>query len=221
MIDLYFWSTPNVYKVLLFLEEAQLPYRLVPVDIQRGDQHSDSFRRINPNGRVPAIVDRNGPDGGAMTVFESGAILQYLARKTGTFHGRSPRESAQVDQWLFWQMAGLGPMVGQNHHFHHYAKGRNAYAKSRYMRETTRLYQVLEQRLAGRLFIAGDVYTIADMACYPWIRLHQRSGQAIDEFECVKQWLQRIASRPATARTYQVTLAAADAGIASDRKLPA
>lgn len=222
MIDLYYWATPNVHKVLLFLEEAQLDYRLIPVDISRGDQFSDNFRRVSPNNRIPAIVDRDPMlQGGELALFESGAILQYLARKIGRFHGHSASEAAEVDQWLFWQAAGLGPMVGQNHHFHHYAEGGNDYAKARYMGETRRLYHVLDQRLNGRSYIAGDGYTIADMACYPWIKLHQRSGQNIEEFGGLKQWLQRIAVRPATVRCYQGPVGSANLGLTPDRTHPA
>lgn len=222
MIDLYCWMTPNVHKVLLFLEETQLPYRLLPVDIGNGDQFSDSFSRISPNNRIPAIIDRDpNIEGGELALFESGAILQYLARKTGKFHGRCESEALEVDQWLFWQMAGLGPMVGQNHHFHHYAEGANDYAKTRYMDETRRLYRVLDRRLHGRSYVACDAYTIADMACYPWIKLHQRSGQNIEDFPFLERWLHRIAVRPATIRCYEQPLGSRKVNLAPDRTYPA
>lgn len=205
MIDLYFWTTPNAYKVLLLLEEAGLPYRLVPVNISRGEQFQPAFLAISPNNRIPAIVDHAPADGGEpVPVFESGAILLYLARKSGRFYGTDPRSQLEVEQWLFWQMAGLGPMAGQNHHFTYYAPEKLPYAISRYVQETNRLYGVLDKRLRGRLFIAGEIYTIADMACYPWIMLHQRAQQDIAQFPEIQQWLARIAVRPATIRGYDV-----------------
>lgn len=204
MIDLCFWTTPNAYKVLMFLEEAALPYRLVPINISRGEQFTPAFLAINPNNRIPAIVDHTPADSGEpLPVFESGAILQYLARKTGLFHGADDRSALEVDQWLFWQMAGLGPMAGQNHHFNYYAPEKLPYAMSRYVQETNRLYGVLNQRLAGREFIAGDRYTIADMACYPWIALHKRAQQDITQFPAIQGWLDRIAARPAVQRAYE------------------
>lgn len=204
MIDLYFWTTPNAYKVVMFLEEAAVPYRLVPVNISRGEQFTPAFLAINPNNRIPAIVDRAPRNGGEpLAVFESGAILQYLARKTGLFHGLDERSALEVDQWLFWQMAGLGPMAGQNHHFNYYAPEKLPYAMNRYVQETNRLYGVLAHRLAGRQFIAGDRYTIADMACYPWMTLHKRAQQDITQFPAIQGWLDRIAGRPAVQRAYQ------------------
>lgn len=204
MIDLYFWTTPNAYKVLLFLEEAALPYRLLPINISRGEQFTPSFLAVSPNNRIPAILDHRPVDGGApLAVFESGAILQYLARKTGQYHGPDPRSALEVDQWLFWQMAGLGPMAGQNHHFNYYAPEKLPYAIRRYIDETNRLYGVLNRRLAGRQFIAGESYTIADMACYPWVLLHRRAQQDITEFPALEAWLHRIAERPAVKRAYE------------------
>jgi GST-like protein len=203
LIDLYFWTTPNAYKVLVFLEEAGTPYRLMPVNISRGEQFEPDFLAINPNNRIPAIVDNAPADGGRpIPVFESGAILQYLAGKTGMFRGADERTALEVDQWLFWQMAGLGPMAGQNHHFNHYAPEKLPYAMKRYVDETNRLYGVLERRLSGRRFIAGDGYTIADMACYPWMILHKRAQQDISQFPAIQGWLDRIAARPAVKRAY-------------------
>lgn len=204
MIDLHFWTTPNAYKVLIFLEEAALPYRLVPVNISRGEQFAPTFLAISPNNRIPAFVDRAPADGGEpIPVFESGAILQYLVRKTGLFGGNDERTATTVAQWLFWQMAGLGPMAGQNHHFNYYAPEKIAYAIQRYGDEVNRLYGVLNRRLADRPFVAGDVYTIADMACYPWMTLHKRARQDISRFPAVQDWLGRIAARPAVQRAYE------------------
>jgi len=203
VVDLYFWTTPNAYKVLLFLEEAGLPYRLVPVNISRGEQFDPGFLAISPNNRIPAIVDHAPADAGApVPVFESGAILQYLARKTGRFGGNDERQAVEVGQWLFWQMAGLGPMAGQNHHFNHYAPQPLPYAIDRYMNEVARLYGVLERRLRDRSFVAGEDYSIADMACYPWMILHQRGRQDMAAFPAIRAWLDRIAERPATGRAY-------------------
>lgn len=204
MIDLHFWTTPNAYKVLIFLEEAALPYRLRPVNISRGEQFASEFLEICPNNRIPAIVDLRPADGGhAIPVFESGAILQYLAGKTGLFHGATAREALEIDQWLFWQMAGLGPMAGQNHHFNYYAPEKLPYAMTRYIQETNRLYGVLEKRLNGRSFIAGEAFSIADMACYPWMMLHKRAQQDISQFPAIHAWLERIAERPAVQRAYE------------------
>jgi len=202
MIDLYFWTTPNGYKPLLFLEELALPYRLVPVDINRGDQFQPEFLRFSPNNKIPALIDHAPTDGGApVSVFESGAILLYLAEKHAAFLGKNPRQRLEVLQWLFWQMGGLGPMLGQNHHFAHYAPETIPYAIDRYVKETSRLYKVLDRRLAGREFIAGD-YSIADMACYPWIRSHERQSIDLADFPQVARWFAAIEARPATVRAY-------------------
>ncbi len=167
MIGLYFWTTPNAYKALIFLEEAALEYRLMPVNISRGEQFAPAFLEISPNNRIPAIIDHNPADRGApISVFESGAILQYMMRKTGKFGGKTVRDSTAVEEWLFWQMAGLGPMAGQNHHFNYYAPERIPYAIQRYGDEINRLYGVLNWQLTSRSFVAGDAYSIADMACY-------------------------------------------------------
>ena len=201
MIELYFWPTPNGLKVKLFLEEAQLPYRLVLVNLGKGEQLAPAFLAIAPNNRIPAIVDREPADGGPpLPLFESGAILWYLAEKTGRFLPRG-RARMEVLAWLFWQMAGLGPMAGQNGHFRAYAPRPIPYAIERYTRETHRLYGVLDQRLARREFIAGE-YSIADMACYPWIVPHAAHGQDLGEFPHLRRWFEAIRARPATVRVY-------------------
>lgn len=202
MIDLYYWTTPNGHKVTLFLEESRLPYTLLPINIGQGDQFKPEFLRIAPNNRIPAIVDQAPQDGGKpIPLFESGAILHYLAEKTGQFLSTDLRIRTETLQWLYWQMGGLGPMAGQNHHFNVYAPEKIAYAIDRYVRETGRLYGVLNKQLAERDFIAGD-YSIADMACYPWIVPHERQGQNLNDFPHLKRWYERIADRPATQRAY-------------------
>ncbi|MDP3512038.1 MAG: glutathione binding-like protein [Sulfuritalea sp.] len=202
MIDLYYWTTPNGHKITLFLEETGLPYRILPINIGKGEQFAADFLRISPNNRIPAIVDHAPADGGApIPVFESGAILLYLADKTGQFIAPDLRARNETLQWLFWQMGGLGPMAGQNHHFTQYAPEPIPYAIERYVKETARLYAVLNKHLAGREFIAGD-YSIADMACYPWIVPHQRQRQNLDDFPELKRWFAAIRERPATLRAY-------------------
>jgi GST-like protein len=205
MLDLYYWTTPNGHKVTIFLEETGLPYRIVPVNISAGEQFSPEFLKIAPNNRIPAIVD-HAPSGGGepLTLFESGAILVYLAEKTGKLIPRDERGRAEVLQWLFWQMAGLGPMAGQNHHFVQYAPERIPYAIDRYVNETNRLYRVLDRRLADRAHIAGADYTIADIAAYPWIVPHVRQRLNLDEFPNLKRWFVAVQSRPATARAYEI-----------------
>ncbi|GJD95008.1 glutathione binding-like protein [Methylobacterium iners] len=204
MIDLYFWPTPNGHKVTLFLEEAGLPYALKPVNIAAGEQFKPDFLRIAPNNRMPAIVD-HAPEGGGEPVplFESGAILLYLAEKTGRFLAPDLRGRAETLQWLFWQMGGLGPMLGQNHHFTQYAPEKVPYAIARYVNETNRLYGVLDRRLADRAFVAGADYSIADMAAYPWIVPHRKQGQRLDDFPNLKRWFEAIAARPATVAAYE------------------
>jgi len=203
MIDLYYWTTPNGHKVTLFLEEAGLPYKLIPINIGKGDQFQPEFLKIAPNNRIPAIVDNAPQDGGEpVSLFESGAILLYLAEKTGRFLPQALRPRQDALQWLFWQMGGLGPMAGQNHHFVVYAPEKLPYAIKRYVGETGRLYGVLNKRLADRQFIVGDDYTIADMACYPWIVPHERQQQNLDDFPHLKRWFEAIAARPATVRAY-------------------
>ncbi|WP_344693738.1 glutathione binding-like protein [Sphingomonas cynarae] len=202
MIDLHYWPTPNGHKITLFLEEAGLPYRLVPVNIAKGAQFEPDFLAIAPNNRMPAIVDHAPADGGApQSVFESGAILLYLAGKTGQFMPADPRGRVTVTEWLMWQMGGLGPMLGQNHHFNRYAPEKIPYAIDRYVRETSRLYGVLNKQLEGRPFIAGD-YSIADMACYPWIVPHEVQGQTLSDYPHLQRWFDAIAARPATIAAY-------------------
>jgi GST-like protein len=202
MIDLYYWTTPNGHKITMFLEEAGLEYKVKPVNIGKGEQFAPEFLKISPNNRIPAIVDHAPIDGKKpISVFESGAILLYLAGKTGQFIPKDLRGQVQTLEWVMWQMGGLGPMAGQNHHFVHYAPEKLAYAIDRYVRETNRLYAVLDKRLRGRDFILGKQYTIADMASYPWV-LPARQGQNIDDFPDLKRWKEAIGARPATIRAY-------------------
>jgi GST-like protein len=202
MIDLYYWTTPNGHKITLFLEETGFPYTIFPINIGKGEQFQADFLKISPNNRIPAILDRAPTGGGEpIPVFESGAILLYLANKTGQFIPEDLRGHTEVMQWLFWQMGGLGPMAGQNHHFSGYTEEKIPYAIDRYVRETGRLYGVLNKRLADREFVAGD-YSIADMACYPWTVSHERQSQNLDDFPHLKRWFNTIAARPATQRAY-------------------
>jgi len=202
MIDLYYWTTPNGHKVTLFLEEAGLAYAIKPVNIGKGEQFDPAFLKISPNNRIPAIVDHAPADGGrAISVFESGAILLYLAGKTGLFIPKDLRGQVETLEWLMWQMGGLGPMAGQNHHFAIYAPEKLPYAIDRYVKETSRLYGVLNKRLTGRDFILGKQYTIADMAAYPWV-IPERQGQDMDDFPNLKRWHAAIRARPATTRAY-------------------
>jgi GST-like protein len=203
MIELYYWPTPNGHKITLFLEESGLDYRIHPVDISAGDQFKPEFLSFSPNNRMPAIIDTAPADSGeAITVFESGAILLYLAEKTGRFMPSDVRGKKTVTEWLFWQMGGLGPMAGQNHHFGLYAPEKIPYAINRYVNETNRLYGVLDRQLAGREFITGEHYSIADMAAYPWVVPWQNQQQNIDDFPNLKRWLNAIAARPATIAAY-------------------
>jgi len=202
MIELYYWTTPNGHKITMFLEEAGTPYRIVPINVSKGEQFGEDFLKIAPNNRIPAIVDTEPADGGApISLFESGAILEYLAEKERQFLPLAAREKYDVLQWLYWQMGGLGPMAGQNHHFVQYAPERIEYAMQRYIKETGRLYGVLNKRLADREFIAGT-YSIADMASYPWVVPHERQKQNLDDFPHLKRWFQAIAARPAVQRAY-------------------
>lgn len=203
MIELYYWTTPNGHKVSIFLEEAGTAYEIHPVNISKGEQFSEHFLSFSPNNRIPAILDTKPADGGPpLGVFESGAVLQYLAEKEQKFLPTAPREKYEVLQWLYWQMGGLGPMAGQNHHFVQYAPERIPYAMERYVNETGRLYGVLNKQLEGRDFIAGT-YSIADMACYPWIVPHERQQQNLDDFPNIKRWFNAIAARPAVRRAYE------------------
>ena len=203
-IELWYWPTPNGWKVSIALEEMGLAYEVKPVNIGRGEQFTPEFQAISPNGRMPAIIDSDGPDGQPLSIFESGAILQYLGNKSGLFYPSDMRARAEVDQWLFWQVGGLGPMAGQTHHFRQYAPAmisdqrQLAYGVRRYTNEVHRLYGVLDQRLSGRDYVAGD-YSIADMAIWPWI-LPTAQGQNIDDFPNLKKWLERVGSRPAVQK---------------------
>ena len=203
MIDLHYWPTPNGHKITMFLEETALPYRIVPVNIGAGAQFTPEFLAIAPNNRMPAIVDQAPADGGApVSVFESGAILLYLAEKTGKLLPQTLRGRVEVLEGLFWQMAGLGPMAGQNHHFARYAPEKLPYAITRYVNETNRLYGVLNRRLADAAFIGGADYSIADIACYPWIVPYEAQGQKLEDFPHLKRWFEAIAARPSTVRAY-------------------
>jgi GST-like protein len=203
MIDLYYWTTPNGHKVTMFLEEAGLPYRIIPINIGKGDQFKPDFLAVSPNNRIPAIVDTKPAKGNKpISLFESGAILLYLAEKTGKFIAPDLAGRVEVLQWLFWQMGGLGPMAGQNHHFRNYAAEKIPYAIDRYVQETNRLYGVLNKRLADRPFVAGKDYSIADMASYPWTVSHERQGQNLNDFPHLKRWFEAIRSRPATIAAY-------------------
>ena len=198
-IELYFWPTPNGQKIAIALEELELPYVIHPVNITRGDQFKPEYLAISPNNKMPAIVDPDGPGGEPVSIFESGAILQYLARRTGKLRGKGKRDRLVVEQWLFWQVAGFGPMAGQAHHFRHYAPEKIQYGIDRYTNELTRLYGVLDKQLAGRDFIANK-YSIADIASYPWALSWEKQGQDISTFPNVKAWLARIGARPGVIR---------------------
>lgn len=207
MIQVFSWPTPNGHKVHIMLEECGLrlgrDWEAIPVNIGKGDQFSPGFLAISPNNKIPALVDPDGPDGKPIALFESGAILLYLAEKTGRFIPADLRGRVQVLEWLFWQVGGLGPMAGQNHHFVQYAPEPIAYAIKRYVDETGRLYGVLNKHLADRAFIAGDDYTIADMAAYPWVVPHRRQQMDLDNFPYLKRWFAAIHARPATVRAYE------------------
>ena len=202
MIDVHYWTTPNGHKITIFLEETATPYKLIPVNIGKGDQFKGPFLAISPNNRIPAIVDHAPAGGGKpIAVFESGAILLYLAEKTGRFLSSDTRVRIDAIQWLFWQMGNLGPMAGQNNHFSHYAVDKISYAIDRYRNEVNRLYGVLDKRLADRSFVAGE-YSIADMAIYPWIVPYERQGQKLEDFAHLKRWFEAIRARPAVERAY-------------------
>ncbi len=198
--DVYYWPTPNGWKVTILLEELGAPYNIVPINIGAGQQFEPGFLKIAPNNRMPALVDHDPMGGGEpISIFESGAILQYLAEKHGRFWPQSPREKYEVSQWLFWQMGGLGPMAGQAHHFRQYANDKIDYAIGRYTDEVNRLYGVMNKRLADREFLAGD-YSIADMACYGWVVPYERQGQDLDDFPNLKRWFETLKARPAVQR---------------------
>jgi len=202
MIDLYYWTTPNGHKITIFLEEADLAYRIIPVNISAGDQFKPDYLKISPNNKIPAIVDTEPSDGGGeFSVFESGAILVYLAEKTGKFLAKDLRGRVRTLEWLTWQVAGFGPMLGQNHHFSQYAPEPIPYAIERYRKESERLYGVLDDRLAEAPFLAGD-YSIADMATYPWAVPHQKQGIDLGAYPNVLRWFELIGNRPAVKRAY-------------------
>lgn len=198
-IDLYYWPTPNGWKVSIMLEEIGLPYRVRPINIGKGEQFEPHFLAISPNNRIPAIVDPDGPDGGPISVFESGAILQYLGRKMGQLYPTDERKRVEVEQWLFWQVGGLGPMAGQAHHFRIFAPEKISYGIERYTKEVTRLYGVLDRRLADREYIAGD-YSIADIATIGWSKHWERQGQDLADFPHFRRWLERVLTRSAVQR---------------------
>ena len=202
-IELYYWPTPNGHKITIMLEECGLPYEVKYINIMRGDQFAPSFLAISPNNRMPAIVDPDGPGGEPISVFESGAILQYLGRKSGKFYPADERVRVEVEQWLFWQMGGLGPMAGQCHHFRNYAQEKIPYAIDRYVNEVNRLYGVMDTRLADREYLAGE-YSIADMASYPWVRGYKGQGQDLAEYPNLEAWFKRIHDRPAVERAVKV-----------------
>ena len=203
MIDLYAWPTPNGYKISIMLEEAGLPYHVIPVDIGKGDQFTPEFLKLSPNNKMPAIVDHDGPNGRDYPLFESGAILMYLAEKTGQLMPSEVAERYRVVEWLMFQMGGVGPMLGQTHHFRHYAPEPIPYAVNRYTREAGRVYGVLDRRLGEAEYLAGD-YSIADIATFPWLRSHERQGQNLDDFPNVKRWFEAINARPAVERGLQL-----------------
>jgi GST-like protein len=219
-IELYYWPTPNGWKVSIMLEECRLPYVVRPVDISKGEQFTPQFLAISPNNRMPAIVDPTGPDGRPISVFESGAILQYLGRKTGKFYPKNERARVAVEEWLFWQMGGLGPMAGQAVHFRRYASRQIAYAIARYTDEVNRLYGVMNSRLAKHEFLAGR-YSIADMACVGWVRLAERQGQGLAQFPHVKRWFETIRARDAVKRAFAIRVPAASAVDMHDPKVRA
>jgi GST-like protein len=207
-IDLYYWPTPNGWKITIMLEECSLPYTVIPVDISKGDQFKPQFLAISPNNRMPAIVDHDGPDGRPIAIFESGAILQYLGRKTGKFYPRDERARVEVDQWLFWQMANLGPKAGEANHFRHYAAEKLPYAIERFGNEMNRIYGVMNTRLKDREFLAGN-YSIADIACVGWASRAERHGHDMSAFPNVRRWLEAVLARPAVKRGLSVKVEAA------------
>ncbi|MGI9049820.1 MAG: glutathione S-transferase family protein [Rubrobacteraceae bacterium] len=203
-IDLYYWPTPNGHKPAIFLEEVELPYNIVPVNIGEGDQHDPEFLKISPNNKMPAIIDPEGPDGEPISIFESGAILLYLAEKTGRFFPQDPREKYKVLQWLMFQMGGVGPMLGQAHHFRKYAPEKISYAIDRYTSEAARLYGVMDRHLANTEYFAGNEYTIADIAIFPWLVSHDDQGQSMGDFPNLGRWYEGVKNRPAVQRALEI-----------------
>lgn len=202
-IELFFWPTPNGYKITIMLEELGVPYEVKYINIGKGEQFAPDFLKIAPNNRMPAIIDPDGPGGAPISVFESGAILQYLGRKYGRFYPKDERARVQVEEWLFWQMGGLGPMAGQAHHFRQYAPEKIAYGIDRYTNEVNRLYGVMDRRLAAHEYLAGD-YSIADMACIGWVRPYENQGQTLEDFPNLKRWFEAVLARPAVQRGIEV-----------------
>lgn len=217
-IDIYFWPTPNGNKVSIFCEEAGLDYNLLPINISEGDQFKDEFLAISPNNKMPAIIDPEGPDGEQISVFESGAILIYLAEKTGKFYPQSPREKYRTLEWLMFQMGGVGPMLGQNHHFRQYAPEKLPYAIERYTNEAARLYGVIDKRLSRSAYLAGEEFTIADIATWPWLTNHENQGQNLDDFPHLKEWYEGMKNRPALKKAVERGKEIAEAGLTLDDK---
>jgi GST-like protein len=216
MIDLYYWPTPNGWKISILLEELDVPYNVIPVNIATGEQFEPDFLKIAPNNRMPAIVDNDPADGGdPISIFESGAIMMYLADKYGKFFSRDERQRQEISQWLFWQMGGLGPMAGQAHHFRQYAPEKIAYGVDRYTNEVNRLYGVMNKRLEDRDFLAGD-YSIADMAAWPWVVPYERQGQDLNDFPNLKKWFETLQSRPQVEKGYKVGWELRDANKITD-----
>ncbi|MDM1330842.1 glutathione S-transferase N-terminal domain-containing protein [Acinetobacter indicus] len=203
MIDLYYWGTPNGHKITIALEEMALPYQIFPINILENDQFQPDFLRISPNNKIPAIVDQDGPNGQPISIFESGAILQYLGRKTGMFYPVDELERVEVEQWLMWQMGGLGPMLGQNHHFSRFSPERIAYATERYVNESKRLYGVLNKQLIGQKYVAGE-YSIADMAILPWLLRHEWQQIPLEDYPHVQDYIERLTARPAVQRALAI-----------------
>ncbi len=202
-IELFYWPTPNGHKTTIMLEELGVPYAVKYINIGRGEQFAPDFLKIAPNNRMPAIIDPDGPGGAPISVFESGAILQYLGRKYGRFYPTDERARVQVEEWLFWQMGGLGPMAGQAHHFRQYAPEKIEYGINRYTNEVNRLYGVMNRRLAEHEYLAG-AYSIADMACIGWVRPYENQGQTLDDFPNLKRWFEAVLARPAVQRGIEV-----------------
>ncbi|WP_139850952.1 glutathione S-transferase N-terminal domain-containing protein [Acinetobacter pullicarnis] len=205
MIDLYYWGTPNGQKITIALEEMELEYQIFPINILENDQFQPDFLKISPNNKIPAIVDQDGPNGEAISVFESGAILQYLGRKTALFYPTDEQDRVEVEQWLMWQMGGFGPMLGQNHHFSKFAPERIAYATERYVNETKRLYKVLNQQLIGQKYVAGS-YSIADMAILPWVLRHEWQQIQLEDYPYIKEYVERLTARPAVQKALSIQL---------------
>ena len=203
MIDLYYWGTPNGQKITIALEEMELEYQIFPINILENDQFQPDFLKISPNNKIPAIVDQDGPNGEAISVFESGAILQYLGRKTALFYPTDEQDRVEVEQWLMWQMGGFGPMLGQNHHFSKFAPERIAYATERYVNETKRLYKVLNQQLIGQKYVAGS-YSIADMAILPWVLRHEWQQIQLEDYPYIKEYVERLTARPAVQKALSI-----------------